>query len=250
MIMAEAKERTTHKIITINPPIGDQYEVQEAYKILRTNFTFCGSNNRVIAMTSCMPNEGKTTLVVALAACLAETGKRVLVIDADMRRSHMHARYATTPHEFGLSHYLSGQSALDDVIVDTQIENLSILFAGHYPPNPVELLEGDSFPALLSKAREEYDYVLIDNPPIGAVIDAAVVSKHCDGIILAIAAERVGSRFAKKCMEQLRMSGCPILGAVLNMVPHRTKREYKRYYRRYYGHYYGRYYGVPHTDKK
>lgn len=236
--------------IEIHPPISDSYEVKEAYKIFRTNFTFCGDNNRVIALTSCMPNEGKTTLVVSLASCLAEMGKRVLVIDADMRKSHMHTRYACEPYELGLSHYLSGQAELEDVIVETQFESLCMLFAGHYPPNPVELLEGDRFAALLAAARESFDYVLVDTPPIGAVIDAAVVAKNCDGIMMVFAADRVRGRFAKKCIEQLQKSGCPILGAVLNMVPHRSKREYSKYYKRYYGHYYGHYYGTRGPVKK
>ncbi len=236
--------------IEIYSPIADRYEMQEAYKIFRTNFTFCGDHNRVVALTSCMPNEGKTTSVISLAACLAETGKSVLVIDADMRRSHMHARYAVTAYEIGLSHYLSGQADLADAIVGTQTENLYFLFAGHYPPNPVELLEGERFAQLLKQAKEIFDYVLIDCPPIGAVIDAAVVAKHCDGIMMVIAADRVHARFAKKCVEQMKKSGRPILGAVLNMVPHRTKREYKKYYKRYYGHYYGHHYGARSADHK
>lgn len=218
------------KSVTLNLPAASSYAVREAYKTFRTNLLFCGQDKKVVALTSCLPNEGKSTLSLNLAISLAETGKRVLLIDADMRKSCMNM-YADGAGEVGLSHYLSGQAEKQEVVCETQYEGLSVIFAGQYPPNPVELLGADKFRELLAQAREEYDYVLVDTPPVGSVIDAAIVARSCDGVVLVVAADRVSRRIAHECRAQLEKSGCPILGAVLNMA---DKNHGKRYYR-YYG---------------
>ena len=142
------------------------YSRREAYKTLRTNVMFCGADKKVIGFTSCAPAEGKTTTVIQLARALTEVGRRVLMIDADMRRSVMVARYGGSGVQYGLSQYLSGQVEREEAIYQTQYEGFHIVFAGYYPPNPVELLDSQRFAEFIAWAREEYDYVLIDNPPI------------------------------------------------------------------------------------
>ncbi len=222
------------KTVTLNLPVEASYAVREAYKTFRTNFLFCGQEKKVVALTSCLPNEGKSTLSLNLAVSLAETGRRVLLIDADMRKSHM-SIYADGAGEVGLSHYLSGQAESGDVVCGTQYEGLSVIFAGQYPPNPVELLGTEKFQTLLEQAREEYDYVLLDTPPVGSVIDAAIVARNCDGVVLIVAADRVSRRLARDCRAQLEKSGCPILGAVLNMADKNYGKRYGKGYYRYYG---------------
>ena len=112
----------------------------EAYKSLRTNIEFSGADKKVIVFTSCTPNEGKSTVSLSLAASLAEGEKKVLFIDADLRKSVLLGRHKVVGDLKGLSHFLSGQAELKDVITKTQDPNLSVIFAGVVPPNPAELL--------------------------------------------------------------------------------------------------------------
>ena len=121
-----------------------------------------------------------------------------------------------------------------DCLYQTQYENLSIMFAGKYPPNPVELLSGQYFEELLKAAKESYDYVLIDVPPLGSVIDAAVVAAKCDGTILVISDNQVRYRQAIEVIEQLKKSESKILGIVRNNIKKKDGGYYKKYYKNRY----------------
>lgn len=215
------------------------FRTKEAYKTLRTNLEFSGKDIKVISLTSCTPNEGKTSTSFQLALSLAESGKKTILVDADMRKSVMQGRYKTSKAKYGLSHYLSGQAALDEACCATNVANLHIIFAGPVPPNPSELLSGANFEAMVEKLREEYDYVIIDTPPLGSVIDGAIIAQKCDGVVIVIEANAVSYKFAQDVKGQLDKVGCRILGCVLNKVDMRGS----SYYGKYYGKYYGRYYG-------
>ena len=219
------------------------YASNEAYRALRTNLKFCGEDKKAIVLTSCTPNEGKSTVSLYLAMSLAESGKRVLLVDTDMRKSVLAGNFTANKEVMGLSHFLSGQSYLKNVICSTSTDNLDIIFAGPTPPNPAELLESLFFQVLLRYGRDNYDYVLVDSPPLGSVIDSAIVAKKCDGALIIIEAEAISYRFVKEVKSQLEKSSCPILGAVLNKVDLKEHRYYDYYYGRKRGDYYGRYYG-------
>ena len=235
--------------MTVKEPFVSDYATREAFKTLRTNLMFCGADKKVIAVTSCQPGEGKTTTVIGLARSLAEVGKRVLVIDADMRRSTMYARYGEPGKRAGLSQLLSGQVELVEAVVATQYPGLHIMFSGYYPPNPVELLEGERFASLLSSARAEYDYVLVDCPPTGSVIDAVVVSKRCDGILMVLASGKDSIRMARASKQQLERAGCAVIGVALNMADRRQD-KYFRNARYGYGYGYGYGYAYGHDKKQ
>ena len=130
------------------------YRSNEAYKTLRTNIEFSGSDKKVIVFTSCTPNEGKSTVSMGLAASLAEGGKRVLFVDADLRKSVLVGRHRVTGEVKGLTHFLSGQADVKEVILRTQEPNLFVTFAGPVPPNPAELLGSRRFEAFLDGARQ------------------------------------------------------------------------------------------------
>ena len=198
--------------------IAKDYRSNEAYKTLRTNLEFSGSDNKAIVLTSSTPNEGKSTVSIGLALALVESGKRVLFVDADLRKSVLVGRHRVTEEVKGLSHYLSGQADLNDVICRTQEAGLFVIFAGVVPPNPSELLGQKRFAHLIENAKANYDYVIIDAPPLGSVIDAAVISKVCDASVLVVAAKSVSYKFVRTVKEQLEKTGCPILGVVLNKV--------------------------------
>ena len=144
----EDQEKTGVRImgkITLKLPGEKDFFTQEAFKVLRTNLQFCGQDVQVISITSCDENEGKTTVSLQLARSLAELGKNVLIIDADMRKSVMAGRNTDAKDIVGLSEVLTGMVKLKDAIYSTQYPTLQLIFAGKYPPNPVELLIGKYF---------------------------------------------------------------------------------------------------------
>lgn len=210
------------------------YRFEEALKTLRTNLQFCGTNIKTILFTSAVPGEGKSQIVFSEAESLAALGKKVLIVDADIRKSVLLARYQVDKETGGLSEYLSGQKKLDDVVFKTNIPGLDIIFSGPYSPNPSELLAEPLFKKALEEKREDYDYILIDTPPMGGMIDGAIIARECDGAVLVIESGAVSRRVVKRVKEQLEKSGCRILGAVLNKVKPEANGYYGKQYDKYY----------------
>lgn len=222
------------------------YGKKEAFNSLRTNLSFCGEDIHVIAFTSCTPDEGKSSTTMELARSLAEDGRRVLLLDADLRKSVLVGRHHARTDQGGirgLSHYLSGQAKLAEVVLETNVENLDIVFAGRTTPNPTELLGNKYFEQMLAYGREHYDMVLIDTPPLGSVIDTAVIAPKVDGVILVVEANKCSYRFIQDIKKQLELSDTRILGVVLNKVRVEKGGYYNRYYKGYYSGYYKPYYG-------
>lgn len=219
------------------------YARREAFNSLRTNLQFCGVDNKVIMFTSCTPDEGKSTVTMELARSLNDDGKKVILVDADLRKSVFAGRYRIRSEEtiFGLSHYLSGQKKMEEVINHTNIENLDMILAGPYAPNPTELLGRDLFLNLLAALKEKYDVVLIDCPPLGWVIDAAVVAPNCDGVVLVVESGAISYRYLQDVKKQLEVTGVNILGVVLNKVVVEGGGYYNRYYSGHYKGYYNKY---------
>ena len=221
------------------------YKMKESLRALKTNVQFCGDDIKTLLITSAVPNEGKSTVALNLARSLTESGKRVLLIDTDMRKSVFVGRLRASSDSgeeiCGLSHYLSGQKKLEDVLYGTDIPRLFMIFAGPSVPNPTEILEKRYFEELLKFGQEHFNYIILDCAPIGAAIDAAVVAKHCDGAILVIAQGVANSRMITSVRKQLEASGVRVLGAVLNKVEmKKSGYGYGKYYGSYYGNYYGR----------
>lgn len=225
--------------VTMTDARQNTYLYNEAVKTLRTNLQFAGRNVKTIMLTSCYPNEGKSDTVLQLAREFGNMGKKVLVLDADIRKSAFISHYQVKKKLKGLSQYLSGQASLTDVLFETNFDNVDFIFAGASTPNPSELLEDPAFGELVKYLRQNYDYILIDTPPLSSVIDAAIVAKQCDGAVLVVENESVSWRAALRAKEQLEKTGCKILGAVLNKVDmDREKYYYKK--DRYYDYYYYR----------
>lgn len=210
-----------------------EYSMHEAYKSLRTNLQFCGNDKKIITITSCISGEGKSTVTLNLAVSLADSGKKVIIIDSDMRRSVLLGRITVNSDVKGLSYFLSKQSNLNEVICSSNVENLHIIFSGPVPPNPTELLDSEIFRKMLEDLKKTYDYILIDTPPLGSVIDSAIVAKLSDGAIFVIQSETISYRFACNVKKQLDKSNCPILGVVLNKVNIVNRGYYSRNYSKY-----------------
>ena len=216
------------------------YSAEEAYKTLRTNLKFCGEDKTAIAVTSCVENEGKSSVSMNLCRSLAESGQKVILVDADLRKSVLLGRSKVSQEIVGLTHFLSSQAQMASVIYSTNIEGFDIIFAGPSAPNPAELLGNNHFNELLQVLKRNYDYVIIDTPPLGVVIDSAIIAQKCDGTIIVIESGTDSYRFVRSVKEQLEKAQCPILGVVLNKVDISKASYYGRYGR--YGKY-GKYGG-------
>ena len=208
----------------------------EAYRVIRTGIQFAqaGKELQTIALTSCTPNEGKSTTIANLAVVLTQAGKSVLLIDCDMRNPTVHKNFNLS-NKIGLSSCISMGTALADAVQATAIEGLDALTAGVIPPNPSELLGSERMQNLLQRAKEEYDYVLIDTPPVLPVTDSLVLGSMVDGLILVIDSGAIKVEMARDVKNQLVNAGANILGVVLNKV--RSEHHgygYGYYY--YYGH--------------
>ena len=218
------------------------YEINEELKVLRANLQFCGDDKKVICITSCLASEGKSTISLNLACSLREQHKNVLLIDADLRKSVLRRKVTEGKVQYGLVHYLSGQCDLESILYRVKSNNLMMIFAGAVPPNPSELLGGKRMAELLKSARDTFDYVIVDTPPLGMVVDAVMVAQHCDGVAVVISANDVSYRAAQDVVHRLETAKCPVLGVILNKV---DRRRSGKYYGKYYGRYYGEKYGEP-----
>lgn len=224
-------------------------KTEEYYNAIRTNIQFSGANFKVIAVSSVQPGEGKSTTSVNLAISFASVGLRTLLIDADTRNSVLSGTFKSNEPYKGLSNFLSGNASLGEVICETDVPGLHVLSSGPVPPNPTSLLQNDNFVQLLEIVRAQYDYVIIDTPPIGLVIDAVIIAHQADASLLVTAAGRIKRRFVTKAVEQLQQSGSEFLGVVLNKVDLAIDKYGS------YGSYgscgsYGEYGGDKHTENK
>lgn len=214
------------------------FHYAEAIKTLQTNIQFAGKNTKVVMITSCFPNEGKSDIALSLAKEMAASGKRVLLLDADIRKSSFVSRFRIQEKVYGLSQYLSGQITPQDLIYMTNYHNMNMIFSGPTAPNPTNLLGDEVFAMMMDTLRQHYDYIFVDTPPISSVIDAAVVAQRCDGAIMVVESEAVSYRAVQKALAQIEKSGCSILGGVLNKVDTKRNKYYSSYYNKKYGEYY------------
>ena len=217
----------------------------ESYKKLRTNIQFSGKDIKAIAFTSAQPGEGKSEVSYRTAFSLAEMGKRTIYVDADLRNSSFVGRNIEnfTGELKGLVHCFVGECTIDDVIIGTQNPNLDFITIGVIPPNPSELLAQEVFGEIIKELKRRYDYVIIDTPPAGFVVDGVVASKAADGVIFVVASGATNTKAAKNTVSQLNNAGCKLLGCVLN----KCTREGSQYSYGY-GYGYGRGYGYGYDN--
>lgn len=212
--------------IAINRFVTKEFQSAEAVKALRTNLMFSGADVRVIALTSYSASEGKSTISFQLAASLAQTGKRVLLLDADLRKSVLQNRLKVRGKIEGLSHYLSGMSNVNELLKETDLPGLYILFAGVRVPNAAELLGSEEFKRLIPALRDVFDYVIVDAAPLGQVIDCAVMAPEMDGVIMVVDTTQNSYKLERRIQNQLEKAGGRILGVVLNRVDLKDRNSY------------------------
>jgi receptor protein-tyrosine kinase len=192
----------------------------EDYRQLRTNLQFLSVDEppKVIMISSAVPSEGKTTVVVNLALALADAGRKVVVVEADLRRPKV-TRYLGMVGGVGLTNVLVGTAEIDEVIQSYGTGELKVIAAGPTPPNPGELLSSSHMFTLIDKLRGQYDFVLVDAPPLLPVADASGLAVAMDGVLLSV-------RYGSTTNDQLRQAattldrvGAKTLGVILNIVP-------------------------------
>jgi capsular exopolysaccharide synthesis family protein len=189
----------------------------EAFRTLRTNLRFSHVDvpRRVVLVTSTGPEEGKSTVVSNLGASLAQSGRRTLVIDTDLRRPSLH-RALGAPRSRGLADILAGDASPEDAIRGTRIGGLDVLPCGTVPANPAELIESARLQELLAALRGRYEYVILDSPPAGGLVDASLLSSLADGVLFVIEPGRFDWRAIRGALRQLERAGARVYGAVLN----------------------------------
>lgn len=198
--------------------IQEYKKTEEYYNNIRTNIQFSGKNLKTFVITSVEPGEGKSTSSTNIAITFARGGSKTLLIDADTRNSVMTGTFKANGRITGLSSYLSGHSTITEAICNSTIENLDVLPAGQVPPNPTSLLQNGSLKFLLDYAREIYDVIIIDTPPIGLVVDAAIIAQFCDASLVITEQGRIRRRFLSRSIDQMKQSGAQFLGVILNKV--------------------------------
>lgn len=214
-------------IITVKNP---KASIVEAYRTLRTNIQFSSFDNKVqmIAVTSSEPGEGKSTTAANLAAVMAESGARTILIDCDQRKPTLHKIFLVS-NQAGLSDLLVDNVKFEEAVKKTEIENLDLLTSGTTPPNPVELIASSKMKQFIENLRKDYEYIIIDTPPIIAVTDAQILSSYADGCLLVVASSQAEKEAVLKAKELLQKVKAKILGVVLNKLEVREKR-YSYYY--------------------
>lgn len=210
--------------------------VSEAYRTIRTNLQFAGVDKplKTILLTSATPNEGKSTVIASLAIVMAQAGHKVVLLDCDFRNPTQHKMFGL-PNK-GLSNCVATDGDYHEILQHIDQENLDILTSGPVAPNPSEILMSHKMSTLLERLKEEYDYVLIDTPPVMLVTDAAAISSKVDGIIMVVASKANSPSTEIMAKEWLEQAGARILGCVLNKVEV-APRKYGSSYG--YGYYYG-----------
>lgn len=211
--------------------------IVNAAKTLLANIRFLDVDNpvRSIAITSAVPNEGKTFVAANLASAIATSGKTVLLVECDMRRRSM-AHTLGTHAKHGIYSVLAGEVQLTSAAIATNVPNLYFLDAEPHIPNPSDILSSERFNRLISYALSVYDYVVFDTPPVGTFVDAAVLGTKLDAVFMVV---REG--FTKKAeiaaaAEQLRKSGCNLAGVIMNYCERRDSEYYYEYYYSKSGH--------------
>ncbi|QCX34859.1 CpsD/CapB family tyrosine-protein kinase [Caloramator sp. E03] len=219
-------------LITINNP---KSVVSEAYRTLRTNIQFSSfdKNIKTIVVTSSGPGEGKSTVSSNLSAVLSQGDNKILLIDCDMRKPKIHKIFNLS-NEIGLTNLLLGEINFENAVVKID-KNLFVLPCGTRPPNPAEIIASSKMQNFIESLKEQFNYIIIDTPPILMVTDAQILSKYADGTLLVVSSGEADKNAAVKSKELLLKVDAKILGVILNKIDTSRKGYYGYYYHYYYG---------------
>ncbi|MDZ7721922.1 MAG: polysaccharide biosynthesis tyrosine autokinase [candidate division KSB1 bacterium] len=231
---------TTEHAYQLLPAIGSRNPLVEAYRSLRTDLQFVNVDEplKSVMITSSVPGEGKTLTTANLAISYAELGKKVLIVDADMRKSMQH-RIFSIEKSPGLSDWLARDDlAIDDVIQNSGISNLSIITAGTTPPNPAEMLDSQKMRQLVDELETKFELVLFDSPPLTVVSDPRIMSTRIKNVLLVVRADYTKYPAVQTAVNLVTNLDAKILGAILNGVGRSKGYGYYNYRYSYYNYSY------------
>jgi capsular exopolysaccharide synthesis family protein len=227
--------------------VAPRSNVSEAFRALRTNLQYLlpGESSRVILITSLHPGEGKTFTSTNISSIFAKAGKKVIIFDFDMHKPKVHKNFGIE-NIIGVSTILIGKNTLEECTVPSNIPNLDVVTAGPPPPNASELVMGQDVERLLDKAKEKYDYVIIDTPPLMLISDSLVLLKLADTGIFVMNTEKATKQGVQHIENILDLNNLNKVSLILNNV---KRQKWKYYYGKYaykygYGYGYGYAYGV------
>lgn len=210
---------------------NSSFALREAYKNLRANIRFFLNQDgcKKFCITSSTMGEGKSVTTLNLAISFAENGHKVLLIDADMRRPSM-GNLLMRKVSPGLSNVLAGMEDKKNVIHKDVYSNLDVILSGDVPPNPSELLDSERMKSLIDSVSKEYDYILVDVPPVNAVSDARVIANLLDGVLYLVRQKQTELDAVRHGIAQLKLAEARMLGFIINGIdPEESKYCYKEY---------------------
>lgn len=215
-----------------NIHVLDNKVIQNAYSILSGNIYLLGNGIHTIAVTSCSPKEGKTSLSTALAITMAGMGKKTILVDLDLRKRYIKSKNGQGDelYTYGISHCLNGDMELKDAICNTNIENLFFLDPGEILENPISYLCSDRFDSFIRSIDKEYDYAIFDTPALKCVTDAVIVSARAEATLLVVKTGHTTLTDIKNAQEQLDKANAKLIGTVLFKY---SKRAYIRKFASY-----------------
>lgn len=215
-------------LITLNEPHS---MASESYRMFRTNLHYMDvdTKHQVIMFTSTFMEEGKTTSAANAAITYAQDGKKTLIIECDLRKARLHEIFEI-PQFPGFTNIMVDKTPWQEMIKKLPgVDNLDIITSGPLPPNPAELLGSDRIQAFITEAREKYDIIIIDTPPVLSVADATVLTKVVDGVVLVVASNETKIDDLKKAKKKLDQVGAKVLGTLLSKANFKGKKYYKYY---------------------
>lgn len=210
---------------------SDALVVQNAAKTLLANIRFASVDRPVksIVLTSSVPNEGKSTVAYNLAQAIASSGKRTLIVECDMRRRSL-ADMVGARARHGIYAVLSGQVELDEALVATSHRNLFFLDSEPHIPNPADILSSQRFRKLVAQMESDFDYVVIDTPPVGTFVDGAIIATLADATALVVRERFVKRAELQNAYDQLKKADANVIGVIMNMCEAESSEYYYAYY--------------------
>src|SRR5918998_3135897 len=228
----ERADLLSPSLVTFHAPTGPD---AEAYRMLRTNLFYAVIDDppKVVAVTSSGPREGKSTTCGNLGITLAQAGNSVLLLDCDLRSPVQQWLFSLREGP-GLVDVLAGGSSLHEAYQEP-VSGLKVVSAGHVPPNPTEILNSRRLSEFLIQARADFDYVLLDTPPVRLASDSAILAKHADGVLLVLDVQEASKRSLRQAAKTLRGVGANVIGTVMNKAKASTDYASDGYPHRYHG---------------
>ena len=195
------------------------FDVVESYKEIRTNIVFSMAKKgcKVIAISSSVAGEGKSTTCFNTAITFAETKSKILVMDCDLRRPNIN-KLLDIDNSKGLSNVLVGEESVESVIKKTEYPCVDVITRGVIPPNPAELISSEAMEGVVDKLRDKYDYILVDTPPVYLVTDTMLITKYVDGVIMVVRQNFVERKILQDCVNKLKFADAKLIGFIFNDV--------------------------------